>query len=719
MPGEFHFLRPEWFFALIPGVLVSLLIIKKSKPLSGWEKICDPALLKYQTIETGDRMPAYQTGLRWLIPLLLVVTVIALAGPSWSKKEQPVFQKNTPLVIILDLSYSMNATDIKPSRLERSKLKIMDILQSRQEGQSALIAYAGDTHVVSPLTNDNKTIISLLPALTSSIMPVPGSQMSDALSAAEQLLKNAGMPNGKIIILTDGVDDQNAYAEATQLNNQKYQVSVIGVGSVAGSPVPSPQQNGFMKDALGQAVLSKLNPATLEELAQSGGGEFHSLSLDDSDFRHALTTDSLDDDQAITQQDDQIEQWIDQGAFLTLFIIPFALLAFRKGILIFVVAVVLFPTLYTEPALSKTSIDESQNNHTSNSHSFWGYLWKTPDQKGQQAFNKQDYAAAAEHFENSRWKAGASYRSGNFQQALDTYANSDDADSWYNRGNALANLRQFPESINAYNEAIKRDPELKDAQANKKYIEELLSKQQQKQEQNKNSQDQNADDKDKKDSKNNKSDKQRSEQKSSEEKTSDKQDSEDQESEQQDQQSQNGDDQEQQDQNQATQNNAGQEEQEDQEDQNQSGQNSSEQEKNQQQAEENNESANAQDSDLKNEQDQQQDKQSQDSETAKGQQQEEIPVPFQQQDQDPQQTAQPADIPFDESDRQESKGSQSKRPAQDVMSQLSQEEQQSLNQWLQRIPDDPSELLRRKFYMNSQIRQRQQMTPPQSRGNPW
>jgi len=263
MPGEFHFLRPEWFFAVIPVLLISLLVIKKSKPLSGWEKICDPVLLKYQMIDIGNSTSAYQVWLRWLIPLILLITIVSLAGPSWSKKEQPVFQKNTPLIIILDLSYSMNATDIKPTRLERAKLKIMDILQSRTEGQSALIAYAGDPHIVSPLTNDNKTIMSLLPVLSTSIMPVPGSQMSDALSAAEQLLKNTSMPNGKIIVLTDGVDDQNAFAKAAQLNNpklnnqnnqnnhnyQRYQVSVIGVGSDAGSPVPSPQQNGFMKDA--------------------------------------------------------------------------------------------------------------------------------------------------------------------------------------------------------------------------------------------------------------------------------------------------------------------------------------------------------------------------------------------------------------------------------------------------------------------------------------
>lgn len=695
MPGEFHFLRPEWFFAVFPVLLVSLLIMKKSKPLSGWEKVCDPALLEYQIIETAPMAPAYQTWLRWLIPLMLFISVIALAGPSWSKKEQPVFQKNTPLVIILDLSYSMNTTDIKPSRLERSKLKIMDILQSRAEGQSALIAYAGDTHVVSPLTSDNKTIMSLLPALSASIMPVPGSQMSDALSAAEQLLKNAGMPNGKIIVLTDGVDDQKAYARAAQLKDQAYQVSMIGVGTSAGSPVPSPQQNGFMKDTLGQVVLSKLNPRALEELAQSGGGEFHRLSLDDSDFKHVLSTDSLEDDLAIIQQDDQIEQWIDQGALITLFIIPFALLAFRKGILVFVFALLLIPALYTEPALAVTSstdessIASSGNNNPSTSHNFWDYLWKTPDQKGQQAFNQQDYTAAAEHFENNRWKAGASYRSGDFQQAVKEYTKSDDADSWYNKGNALANIGQFPEAINAYDEALKHDPELEDAQANKNYIEELLSKQQQKQEQNQNSQDKDSKDKQQKKS---------------------GQESEKQDQQSQDQQNQNGQDQQQQDQNQAQQQGEGEEDQTqaDQtgEDQDQTDQNSSEQDENQaQQAAENNQSSSAQDSDQQNEQNQQ------------NQKQQDMPAPDQVQDQ--QQPTPLTDTEMDESAMQDAENNQSKPPPRDVMSQLSQEQQQSLNQWLQRIPDDPSELLRRKFYMNSQIRQRQQMTPSQSKGNPW
>ena len=234
MPGDFHFLRPEWFLAILPVIAITLLVFRKTRPLSGWEQVCDPALLHYQTVEINNPSHSYLLWLRWLIPMLLLLAVIALAGPTWNKKELPVFQQNLPLVIVLDLSYSMNANAIKPSRLERAKLKIMDILQSRNEGQTALLAYAGDPHIVSPLTIDNKTIQSLLPALSSSIMPVPGSQLSDALETAGQLLSNADMPKGKILVITDGIDDTNSFAKAAQLKQQNYPVSVIGIGSSSG-----------------------------------------------------------------------------------------------------------------------------------------------------------------------------------------------------------------------------------------------------------------------------------------------------------------------------------------------------------------------------------------------------------------------------------------------------------------------------------------------------
>ncbi|MCK5665273.1 MAG: VWA domain-containing protein, partial [Thiotrichaceae bacterium] len=177
MPDNFHFLRAEWLWSFPPLLFFLFFIVRNISYKSYWNNVCDASLLHYQLTQAQQQQPKKWQWLGAFSFLLLIfsIAIIALAGPSWEKKEQPVFQQDDALVVILDLSLSMNANDIKPSRLERAKHKLIDILKLKKEGQTALIAFSGDAHTVSPLTIDNKTIISLLPALTVSIMPLPGS----------------------------------------------------------------------------------------------------------------------------------------------------------------------------------------------------------------------------------------------------------------------------------------------------------------------------------------------------------------------------------------------------------------------------------------------------------------------------------------------------------------------------------------------------------------
>ncbi len=685
----FHFLRPLWLLAIPAAAILLIIFYQRSKHKSGWEKVCDPALLNFQLAKLKDvHKPSGQI-VHWIFPLVILLTLFSLSGPSWEKKEQPVFQQGNALVIVLDLSLSMNATDIKPSRLERAKLKIIDILKQKKEGQTALVAYSGDAHTVSPLTIDNKTIMSLLPALDSSIMPLSGSNVLDSMQTARELLKNAGFTQGDILLFTDGIDPsqlQKVTQTVKDLYQQGYRVSIIGIGSHSGSPVPVPGQGGFFKDRSGQVVLSKLEDIPLKKLSQAGGGFYHTLALDDSDFK-AVLKHRFSSPDLIKEQDDQLQQWVDAGAYVIILIIPLALVMFRKGLLSLVLLLFLVPALYNNTVYAQVQSQEQPKDTASPSwKSRWKNLWLTPDQQAENAFNQQQYQQAGKTFKDPLWKASALYRAGNYQQALEQYGQFNNADALYNKGNTLANLKKFPEAIDAYNKALKLDPELKDAQKNRDYINKLLEQQKQQSRQNsKNSQDQ-------------------SQKKSAQNKSSDnsnkKEDSKSGQSAQQKQQ-QGSDDKKNGSESQTADKDTGKKQ-----DKHQQG----DQQKNQQNKQKKDKSSQNQ---AQNKPDRQQDSKSDKAQGSEATKPEELKNMTQTTD-NAQQPSSRAD------DKDKDKNSEEPQSTTDnVLSQLSQEEQQSLKQWLQRIPDNPGELLRIKFRNNTLLKQRKNNAPQKYEGTPW
>jgi len=669
MLQTFHFLRPEWLIAIPVIAIFLILFARRSIQNTGWEKVCDPALLQYQLAQQNEYVTQPTRLLHWIIPIVFLMTIIALAGPSWEKKEQPIFQQGNALVIILDLSLSMNAEDIKPSRLERAKLKIVDILKQKKEGQSALIAFAGDAHTVSPLTIDNKTIMSLLPALDSSIMPLSGSHIVDALITAKQLLINSGFSQGDILLISDGIDQsQKSKLEDSvkSLYKQGYRFSVIGVGSRAGSPIPLPEQGGFVKDATGQVVLSKLSEEPLEHLTQIGGGMYHQLSLNNSDFKTLLDKRLLDID-AIMAQDNQLEQWVDEGAYITWLLIPLALMAFRKGLMSIVFMLLIVSPFIPEPALA-IEIDKS---HIIDK---WRNLWSTSDQQGQQAFQAQDFDQAADKFTDKNWKASAYYRSGDFAKAVEHFEPFQDANSLYNKANALANLKKFQEAIDTYDETLKIVPQMDDAIKNRDYLKQLLSQQKQQQSQQNSDQTQQED-----------SDKQSKEQ-----------------DQQQQNSAQDGSQSNDSESSQSQQNNNGTED----SDANTAGSEQAATQSNESQEKDPAENNKPLEPDANNNIPQQSGQQ---TESDKAQEIE----PSSNENSSEQQA-----MSGQQQEENNQEGSDSST-TNDVLSQLSQEEQQSLKQWLQRIPDNPGNLLRIKFRNNSLLKQRQQQAPAQYEGSPW
>lgn len=187
--SEFHFLRPWWLavFALLPVVLWALQ--RRVGRGGSWQAVVDRELAPFvlQPLAGGR-------GWRWLYLLLIVVAstlLLALAGPVWERLPQPVFRDDSALVIALDLSRSMQADDVQPSRLERARFKVADILQRRKDGQTALIVYSAHAFTVTPLTTDTKTIEAMVPTLSPGLMPTQGSRVTTALAKAEALLDQA------------------------------------------------------------------------------------------------------------------------------------------------------------------------------------------------------------------------------------------------------------------------------------------------------------------------------------------------------------------------------------------------------------------------------------------------------------------------------------------------------------------------------------------------
>ena len=472
---QFHWLRPLWLLALIPAILLGIALWRQKRGAHQWQQVIAPELLPF--LIDGETTRAQRWHI-WAIIAAWIIATLALAGPAWEKRPMPVQKNENALVLILDLSPSMLTEDIKPSRLIRARLKIADILRERKDGLTALIVYAGESHVVTPLTDDTATINSLLTSLHPNIMPLPGSNTESAVTLALRLLQDAGLQRGDLLLITDGVVSDAQSAINQQLDNN-VRLSILGVGSDSPAPIPG-NNGGFVRDSSRAIVTTQLNSSELRSLAQQSGGRYSDLTNDKQDIETllALPTSLADEHRAV---DREFDTWHDNGHWLVFLLLPVVFFCFRRGVL---------PVLLLAPLLSL---------YTPNSQAFeWSDLWLTQDQQGQRALEQGDATRAAEAFESPEWKGSAQYRAGDYEAAAKHFAQNDTADAHYNRGNALAKSGKLDEALKAYDEALKRNPDLADAASNRALVEALKQQQeQQKEQQNQQNQDgENQDDQD-------------------------------------------------------------------------------------------------------------------------------------------------------------------------------------------------------------------------------
>lgn len=458
--ADLHLLRPGCLLIALPA----LWLIWRSRQInaagSQWVRACDPELL---TALTGSSGPAQRWPL-WLASIAVVIGAVALSGPSWQRLPTPVLQSQAATVIVLDLSKSMDASDLQPSRLSRARFAALDVLDAQTEGRFGVVSFAGSAFTVVPLTDDRETARHLINSLSTDIMPVQGGNIGTGLTLAQALLRNAGVSQGRVVLLTDSSPNRSARRVADALAKAGHELQIVGFGTTEGAPVPA-ENGGWIKHSDGSIVLARLETAPLESLARRGGGEYQTLPLAGL-LPIAEQWGDVEQGQRSRRDDLTTDRWLDAGQWLVWFLLPLCALGARRGWL--AQGLIVFASL---SALTTTPPTDASDDA----------LWRNADQRGKALLEAGDAAQAQDTFKSKAWRGVAAYEAGDFATAIDAFAEADMADADYNRGNALARAGELEAALDAYDAQLATAPDHADTRHNRALVQALLDQQQQQQ----------------------------------------------------------------------------------------------------------------------------------------------------------------------------------------------------------------------------------------------
>lgn len=451
---DFHFLRPYWLLGVAAAMALLLVASRRNDPRRQWKGVIAEHLLAQLMVQPRQR---WQVRPYHLTALSLAIGAMAAAGPSWAREQPPFVEDRAPLVIAIDVSETMDAVDVTPTRLERAKLKVRDLLALRQGARTAIVAYAGSAHTVLPLTDDAAMIQTYVDALTTRIMPIPGRDTVAALDAVDQALARETTP-GTMLFLTGGVEDTAFDRLQAEAAKEQHQPLVLAIGTSEGGPVRTGPAS-YLTNAAGARVFARLDIAALERLRDDTGVPVVTITSDGSDVQwiQRRVQSHLQQRQAESNA-----RWRDEGWWLTVPLVVLSAWWFRRGwTMHWSAAGALAFLLVSPPAASAQA-------------SPWLNPWLTADQQGRLALDRGDTAAAAATFEDSMWRGIALYRAGKFAEALDSFARVDSAESNYNQGNCLAKLGKFPEAAARYQAALKVRAQFPQATANLALVHKLI-----------------------------------------------------------------------------------------------------------------------------------------------------------------------------------------------------------------------------------------------------
>jgi Ca-activated chloride channel family protein len=489
--SQLHFSHPLWLWAgiAIPLVwIVFFLFYRAQQPLHQLERFIDKHLLPYLLVNSSNKESSlWKTLLLW--SAVWSCLTLALAGPRWSFREMETFSRDQSLVILLDLSESMNAKDIKPSRLVRAKQKMEDLLNLSKGVKIGLIAFAADPHIITPVTEDKETIRHLLPSLETDLAFVQGSRLSSALDMAATLLEAEPGNNKAVLVISDGgFEDSSAIITAKKLAEKGLVIHAMGIGTVEGAPIQDHEGNIIKKN--GTLIHSKLEKERLNEISKAGKGRY--LDAHYSDHEEAIILKELEKNADAQIDIGKKKQFWDERFYLLIFpTLPIILYWFRRGYVFAMVLIFFIPAFGLEAAVSPD-------------------YFKNSEELGKQAFDDGDYETAIRTFQDPYRKGVAYYRAAQFDEAEKMFRQSfrDDVASSaaYNLGNTLVQQQKLKEAATAYEDVLKKWPDHTKAKENLELVKKMLEQQKQNSSESENSdepQDQEkngSEDKDKKES---------------------------------------------------------------------------------------------------------------------------------------------------------------------------------------------------------------------------
>ena len=444
-----HLLRPFWLLIVPLPLWLLWRLWHRQRQVGSWQRLLPFAF--HDTLLTGgrvrnSRLPWLALGSAWLL------TCLALLGPSWQQLEQPSLKRAEPLVVLLEMTPAMLASDLQPTRLEHARRKLLDLLRLRQDAQTAVVVFAGSAHTLVPLSDDLATTENLLGAIRPELMPEEGHRADLAVSQALALLEQGAQGRGQLLLIGSTLSAEEQASIASLLERNGGRLSILGIGTEQGAPIAQ-QGGGFLKDSQGAILIPQLDAKGLRRFAVELGGRYELASLDDADLL-ALGLHEQGTGAAQSSEATGLTVWFDQGHWLLLPLLLLAACAARRGWLFCLPLLLLIPP----PAQAFTFDD----------------LWLRGDQQGQRLLEAQRPADAAQRFTNPRWEAYAHYLAGDYATAAELFAKGDTAADHYNRGNALAHSEQLEEAIEAYDQALDLQPGLEAARQNRVIVEALL-----------------------------------------------------------------------------------------------------------------------------------------------------------------------------------------------------------------------------------------------------
>ncbi|MEM7194832.1 MAG: VWA domain-containing protein [Pseudomonadota bacterium] len=464
--ADFHFLRPWWLLALLFALILPFWLWQTESRRSSWQNVIDRELLNHLLT---DRLSLGGTWPRILSTLVLILAVLALAGPTFQQRPQQTHRSDLARVFLFDLSLSMSSTDIKPDRLSRARFKLRDFIEEGKGLQQGLIVFAGDAFVVAPLTDDHATLINLVQVLDTRTVPVQGSRPDLALDLASELFQSSGFDRGQIILLTDGASDVSGSIQSARLTAESgFPVSVVSAGTARGEPVPL-TQGGFLKDLDGNIVIPSVDFDALRSIADAGRGVFQPMTLDDTDIKSLMepspeTAETSDGSHRGDGAQFFGDRWYDLGPWLLIPLLAGFCCLFRKGLYFSLTLVGLAAALHSSPSIAFS----------------WMDLWLRDDQQAARALEEEDYEAASGS-DSAHWRGAAQFRAGQYEAAARSFAQQTDELHLYNRGNALAKAGEVEQAVSAYEELLSKHPDHEDARFNLDLLKQYQSQQDQQQ----------------------------------------------------------------------------------------------------------------------------------------------------------------------------------------------------------------------------------------------